>query len=289
MAIRSILCLVDGGEDSVATVRSALQIAQAQDAYLEVLHVELDPQYAVPIAADGMTATMIEDIVETVAKESEKRAKAAEQAVREAVEAAGLSLSDPQAEAKPGFAVVFHKLRGREHDLVARRGMLFDLVVLTRRHAEGEAPATPTLEIALMESGRPVLVAAPTVPPKIGHRVAIAWRATAPGVHALQGALPLLAGAEAVTVITVDDGHSEDAQPEQVTAYLARHGIRAESRHVAARGRDAGDAILQQAGEMDADMLVMGAYAHSRLRQLILGGVTSTVLRRANLPLLLAH
>jgi nucleotide-binding universal stress UspA family protein len=289
MAIRSILCLVDGGEDSAATVRTAVQIAMAQDAYLEALHVELDPQSAVPIAADGMTATMIEDIVDTVAKEGEKRADAAETAVREAVDAAGARLVDPDAVAGPGFAVAFRKLRGREHDTVARHGMLFDLIVLTRRHGEGEAPATPTLETALMEGGRPVLVAAPSVPPRIGHRAAIAWRATVPGAHALAGALPLLAGAEAVTVITVDDGHSDDAQPEQVTAYLARHGIAAESRHVAARGRDAGEAILQQAGEADADLLVMGAYAHSRLRQLILGGVTSTVLRQAKLPLLLAH
>ena len=289
MAIRSILCLVDGGEDSAATIRSAVQIAMAQDAYLEALHVELDPQYAVPIAADGMTATMIEDIVDTVAKEGEKRAEAAEKAVREAVENAGASLADPEAAAKPGFAVAFRKRKGREHDMVARHGMLFDLIVLTRRHGEGEAPATPTLETALMESGRPVMVAAPTVPPRIGHRVAVAWRATVPGAHALAGALPLLAGAEAVTVITVDDGHSDDARPEHVTSYLARHGIASESRHVAARGRDAGDAILQQAGEADADLLVMGAYAHSRLRQLILGGVTSTVLRQAKLPLLLAH
>ena len=289
MAIRSILCLVDGGEDSAATVRTAIQIAMAQDAYLEALHVELDPQYAVPIAADGMTATMIEDIVDTVAKEAEKRAQAAEHAVREAVENVGVGLRDPDGEPTPGFAVAFRKLRGREHDTVARHGMLFDLIVLTRRHGEAEAPATPTLETALMESGRPVLVAAPSVPSKIGHRVAVAWRATVPGVHALQGAIPLLAGAEAVTVITVDDGHSENAQPEQVTAYLARHGIRSESRHVAARGRDAGDAILQQADQADADLLVLGAYAHSRLRQLILGGVTSTVLRQAKLPLLLAH
>ena len=289
MAIRSILCLVDGGEDSAATIRTAVQVAMAQDAYLEALHVELDPQYAVPIAADGMTATMIEDIVDTVAKEGEKRAEAAEKAVREAVENAGASLADPEAAAKPGFAVAFRKQKGREHDVVARHGMLFDLIVLTRRHGEGEAPATPTLETALMESGRPVMVAAPTVPPKVGHRVAVAWRATVPGAHALAGALPLLAGAEAVTVITVDDGHSDDARPEHVTAYLARHGIASESCHVAARGRDAGDAILQQAGEADADLLVMGAYAHSRLRQLILGGVTSTVLRQATLPLLLAH
>jgi nucleotide-binding universal stress UspA family protein len=289
MAIKSILCLVDGGEDSRSTVRSALNLAHAHDAHLEALHVELDPQYAVPIAADGMTATMIEDIVDTVEREGEKRAKAAEEAVRTEVEAAGLSLADPGAPAAPGLAVTFQQLRGREHDVVARRGMLHDLTVLTRRHGEGEPPATPTLETALMESGRPVLVAAPEVPETIGRRVAVAWRATVPGAHALQSALPLLAGAEAVTVITVDDGHSADADPAAVTRYLARHGIDADSRHVAARGSDAGTAILEQASDAEADLLVMGAYAHSRLRQFILGGVTSTVLRQAGLPLLLAH
>jgi nucleotide-binding universal stress UspA family protein len=209
--------------------------------------------------------------------------------VRRETEAAGLTLTDPDAPAEPGFQVAFRRVRGREHDVVARRGMVFDLIVLTRRHGEGEPPATPTLETALMESGRPVLVAAQDVPEAVGRKVAVAWRATVPGVHALQGALPILTRAAEVTIITVDDGASEGATPEEVAHHLTRHGIAAASRHVGAQGREAGAAILEQASEADADLLVMGAYAHSRLRQFILGGVTSTVLRQASLPLLLAH
>jgi nucleotide-binding universal stress UspA family protein len=138
-----------------------------------------------------------------------------------------------------------------------------------------------------METGRPVLVAPSSVPARIGARPAVAWRATVPGVHALHGALPMLTAAEHVPVITVDEGGG--ATPGDVVRYLAFHGVRGEAQTINAGGREAGNAILDAASAANADMLVMGAYAHSRLRQFILGGVTSTVLRQAALPLVLAH
>lgn len=289
MSIKNILCLIDGGEDSEAVLRTALSTGRRLDAHVEVLHVELDPKYAVPLAADGMTATMIEEVVETVERESKKRAERAAQVARDVTSEVGLTLLDP-GQTEPGkFAVTFRRERGREHDVVARRGMLFDLIVLTRRHGEGEPPATPTLETALMESGRPVLVAPAGEHHDAGDSIAVAWRASVPGVHSLHNALPLLEDAKKVTVITVDDGASDDASPEDVAGYLRHHGIDAETRHVAARGSDAGDAIMAEASKAGADMLVMGAYAHSRLRQLIMGGVTSSVLRSAAIPLFLAH
>jgi len=289
MAIKSILCLVDGGEDSEAVLLSALSMGRRMGAYVEVLHVELDPKYAVPLAADGMTATMIEEVVDTVERESSKRVKRAEQVVNEVADREKLRLVEP-GQSEPGeFAIAFRRERGREHDVVARRGMAFDLIVLTRRHGEGEPPATPTLETALMESGRPVLVAPAGEHHDAGDHVCIAWRASVPGVHALQASLALLTAAKQVTVITVDDGASGDASPEEIAGYLRHHGIEAKARHVSARGSDAGEAIMAEASEAGADLLVMGAYAHSRLRQFIMGGVTSTVLRSAAIPLLLAH
>jgi nucleotide-binding universal stress UspA family protein len=289
MAIKSMLCLVDGGADSEAVLTTAVALARRLDAALEVLHVELDPQYAVPLAADGMTATMIEEVVETVQREGDKRAKHARAVLDKVAQAEGLQVLEP-GQGTPGrFHLSFRQQRGREHDVVARRGMLFDLIVLTRRHGQGEPPATPTLETALMESGRPVLVAPAGEHHESGRHVAVAWRASIPGVHAVQGALPLLTASDKVTVITVDDGASGDAQPEEIAHYLAHHGITAQAKHVSARGSDAGDAILAETAESGADMLVMGAYAHSRLRQFIMGGVTSTVLRSASIPLLLAH
>jgi nucleotide-binding universal stress UspA family protein len=288
MTIKRILCHIDGGDDSESTLQTALTVGRDLGACVEVYHVELDPQYAVPLAADGMTATMIEEIVETVEKESSKRAGRARQLYDQLVQHGGVPAIEAGGEVPPGFAATFRTERGREHELVAQRGMLFDLLVLSRRHGEGEPPATPTLETAIMESGRPILVAPQRAPGALGKHIAVAWRATVPGVHALTGAMPLLERAEQATVITVDEGHTE-ADPGDIVGYLGYHGVRAAGRHVKAGGREAGQAILEEAASAGADMLVMGAYAHSRLRQLILGGVTSTVLRSASMPLLLAH
>lgn len=287
MSIASVLCLVDGGDGSEGSLASALEVGRSMNAYVEVLHVELDPENAVPLAADGMTASMIEEIVDSVEQESKRRAEAARDVYQKLVLDADLKAVEPGT-VSGGFAVAWRSERGREHDVVARRGALFDLIVVARRGSAEEPAVTPTLETALMESGRPVLVTTPRPPKSLGKRVAVAWRDSVPGVHALAYAMPFLKAAEAVTVITVGDGETR-ADPRDIVSYLAHHAVKAEAESVSAGGREAGAALLEAASGADADLLVMGAYAHSRLRQLILGGVTSTVLRQADIPLLLAH
>lgn len=290
MTTRTILCILDGGEASASTLRTALLAGQRLDAYVEVLHVQLDPQNAVPLAADGMTATMVEEIVESVEAEGDRRKGVVEDLYRGYVVDAGLPEVSPGTKPEGGFAVARRLVQGREHEVVARYGMLFDLLVATRRHGKGEPAAPPTLEAAIMDSGRPVIVAPANAPDVLGKHVAIAWRATVAGVHALAGARDLLAQAESVTVITVDEYGMEQTDPQNVVDYLAHHGARAQARHIqASRGHEAGQTILDEAEAAGADLLVMGAYAHSRLRQLILGGVTRTVLRASTIPLLLAH
>lgn len=296
MAIRRILCLVDGhgkergggAGDGDAVLPTAMKAARAHGAFLDVLHVALSPQDAIPVAADGMTATMVEDIMASVADDSRQRAQRAETAFHRAAAEVDMPVLAAESGGPEGVAASFRVVEGREPQVVANQGLLYDLIVLGRRHGAGEPPATPTLEAAVMETGRPVLVAPPEVPATIGRRAAVAWRATVPGAHALQGALPILQVAEEVKVITVEESGAK-AVPDDVVRYLAYHDVRGSAATVSAHGREAGQAILEAASQSGADLLVMGAYAHSRLRQLILGGVTATVLRSASLPLLLAH
>jgi nucleotide-binding universal stress UspA family protein len=288
MAIRRILCLLDGGEDPEPVLPTALMLARAHAACLDVLHVALEPRDALPLAVDGMTPTVVEDILSDVEAEGGKRADRASRRFEEAAREADIAVMAPESEVPDGPAASFRLVRGREAQIVADEGLLYDLIVLGRRHGAGEPPASPTLEAAIMETGRPVLVAPPAVPPTIGLRPTVAWRATIPGVHALQAALPILGAAAAVNVVTVDEGASR-AVPGDVVRYLAYHGVQGEAATISADGREAGHAILEAAAGADADLLVMGAYAHSRLRQLILGGVTATVLKSASLPVLLAH
>ncbi len=290
MTIKTILCVLDGGEASASALQTAILAGQSLGCYVEVLHVQLDPQNAVPLAADGMTATMVEEIVESVQSEGNRRRAVVEGLYRSQVVDAGLPTVPAGVPGQNGFVVAERVVRGREHEVVASYGMLFDLLVATRRHGRGEPAAPPTLEAAIMDSGRPVIVA-PAAPPEVlGKHVAIAWRATVAGVHALAGAVDLLAQAESVTVITVDEYGTERAEPQDVVNYLTYHGAQARARHVEQTPRrEAGQMILDEAQAAGADLLVMGAYAHSRLRQLILGGVTRKVLRASNIPLLLAH
>lgn len=290
MTVKTILCILDGGEASESALKTAISVGQALDVYVEVLHVQLDPQNAVPLAADGMTATMVEEIVESVRSEGNRRKAVVDDLYRSYVVEAGLPTVPAGTSSKGGFAVAERVVEGREHEVAASYGMLFDLLVATRRHGKGEPAAPPTLEAAIMDSGRPVIVPPATPPEGVGKRIAVAWRSTVSGVHALAGAVDLLARAESVTVITVDEYGTEPADPRDVVNYLAYHGVQAQARHVEqAPRREAGQMILDEAQAAGADLLVMGAYAHSRLRQLILGGVTRKVLRSSTIPLLLAH
>jgi nucleotide-binding universal stress UspA family protein len=126
----------------------------------------------------------------------------------------------------------------------------------------------------------------------VGGRILVAWDGSRESAVALQASLPLLAGAAAVTLVSLrEEREAADAGALQISpalAWLNRHGIRAEAeQHTTATGT--AEALLFHAARMSADLLVMGAYGHPRLRELMLGGVTRDMLARMNLPVLMAH
>lgn len=169
-----------------------------------------------------------------------------------------------------------------------------DLVVMGQAAADdsNEGKLLPDLpDYVLLNSGRPVLL----VPrsgrfPTIGKRVLVAWNGSVEAAKAVTAALPLLRGAEQVTLAVL--GHSADTLGESpgadIALYLARHGVNVEvlRRPEAA---DPGEAILSLAADFNVDLLVMGAYGHSRFREMMLGGATRTILATATLPVLMAH
>ncbi len=169
-----------------------------------------------------------------------------------------------------------------------------DLVVLGQAEAseDNETGLLPDLpDYVLLNCGRPVLV----VPrsgrfPTIGKRVLVAWNGSPEAAKAVTAALPLLRGAEQVTLAVL--GHSADRLGESpgadIALYLARHGVNVEVLR-RPEPEDPGRALLSLAADFNVDLLVMGAYGHSRFRELMLGGATRTVLATATLPVLMAH
>ena len=167
---------------------------------------------------------------------------------------------------------------------------LVDLIVIARAESDhGFRGVTAGL---VLQSGAPCLVA-PLSPTKIPfHKVALAWNGSRESARALRDGLDFLrAAASVVVIVAAEDGTSSiDAlQTDGLIRHLARHGVQADLVRAAVGHRGAGDAILRECEAMGADLLIAGAYGHSRAAETILGGATQRFLSRASLPVLLSH
>jgi nucleotide-binding universal stress UspA family protein len=176
------------------------------------------------------------------------------------------------------------------HDFVGSYGRVFDMIVLARPGPEWQSPSMITLESALFESGRPVLIAPPASPRSLATNVLIAWNCSTEQATTTAHAMPLLRLAERVTICTVEGATVAGPSGEQMARTLKLNGINAHPVTLKPAGkRNAGETLLSKAEELGCDLIVKGAYTQSRLRQMIFGGTTRHILANAKLPVLMAH
>jgi nucleotide-binding universal stress UspA family protein len=169
-----------------------------------------------------------------------------------------------------------------------------DLVVVARPESAGPTASPPGLaESLVMSSGRPIIVFPPRNTVSRVRRILVAWNATRESIRAVADALPLLVKAETVEVLVVDHqrrpkGHGQEPGAD-IVRHLARHGAHVEVLRLSSDGKDVGRLLLSQAAAFGADLLAMGAYGHTHLREWMFGGVTRTVLYEAGLPVLMSR
>jgi nucleotide-binding universal stress UspA family protein len=176
------------------------------------------------------------------------------------------------------------------HDFVGSYGRVFDMIVLARPGDEWQSPSMITLESALFESGRPVLIAPPVSPRSLGTNILVAWNNSTEQARTMADAMPLLRLAERITILTVEGATVAGPSGEQMARSLKLNGIAADTVTMKPPGkRSAGETILAKADELGCDLIVKGAYTQSRLRQMIFGGTTRHILASAKLPVLMAH
>ena len=175
------------------------------------------------------------------------------------------------------------------HDFVGSYGRVFDVIVLARPGEEWQSPSMVTLESALFESGRPVLIAPPTSPPSLATNILIAWNCSTEQARTTAFAMPVLRLAGRVTILTVEGSTVAGPSGVELARSLAINGIDATPITVTPGKASAGETILAKAQELGCDLVVKGAYTQSRLRQMIFGGATRHILANANLPVLMAH
>jgi len=177
---------------------------------------------------------------------------------------------------------------GPQASNVAVMGRLADLIVVAKPVTESGLGAQ-TLEAALLETGKPVLMAPPNPVETVGAHVAIAWDGGTESAKAVSAAMPLLTSADAVTVFSAPVSTDPRLAVEKLTEYLGRHDVKATAESIDVTATGVGEALLDGAAKAGADVLVMGAYGHSRARQLVMGGVTSHIIEAAEMPVFLMH
>ncbi len=195
-----------------------------------------------------------------------------------------------------GVAVEWRIARGFPIDVAGVHARYADLVILGQLDPTEPQKAVDCArpEDIALSSGRPVLVV-PYVGhyPTLGQRVLIGWDASREATRAINDAIPLLAAASSVTVLSVDPVISRDEHGEipgaDIARHLSRHGVDARIESAPSAGVGVGDVLLSRAADLSADLLVMGAYAHPRVRELVLGGATRTILQSMTVPVFMAH
>jgi nucleotide-binding universal stress UspA family protein len=262
-----------------AAMATGLAAARLWQAHLAALIVQVDSRDVAPLAGEGLSGAMIEDMMQATERDGASRT-ARLRALFEAACAA-------QGGGPAGTSI--DMLRGRDEDIVPAFARLADLTILPHPDRTQDEAAADTLHAVLFDSGRPVLIAPRAASSRIGTRCCVAWNGTVESASALAAILPWLKRAEAVRVLHAGAYQRRGPKAAEVLPYLALHGITADCLEFTPHLRDVGAGLLRAAEEFGADLLGMGAYSHSRLRELILGSVTRHVLENATVPVLMAR
>jgi nucleotide-binding universal stress UspA family protein len=286
--IKTILVAATGSDSDAATFADALAIARPFAAHLDMLHVRLDPvAIAVAMTTDAGGGALTAGLIDQMERDAQEREKRGQEIFTRFCNRAGLAtISAPTSEGTPAPSAEWHVETGEEPRWMAAYGVAADLIIAPR--ASGEAAvARATLEAVLLESGRPILVPAAAMPANF-ERIAIAWKPTPQAARAVAAAMPFLARAREIVVIAVEEEGAAHEPAERLARNLAWHGLAATTLRLKPAPEGAAATLLAGAGGR-ADLLVMGGYGHSRLREWAFGGFTEHVLAGAPLPVLMAH
>ncbi len=286
MAIRKLLLPLTGTAAGEAALLTALSIARRWNAHVTALHVRVDSRDVAPLAGEGLSGAMIEEMMSATERESNDRAHAVRLMFERFVARHEVKVQEAHAAADHATAS-FAAVTGREEDIVAQQARLADLTVVPHPDAGEDVSSSDALHAVLFDSGRPVLISPQVTPATIGTRVCVAWNGTSESASSVLAAMPWMQRADAVAVLSADGYQRRGPGAPDLAAYLSLHGVHAEIITFKSVSGSVGAGLLAAAASFGCDLLSMGAYSHSRLRQLILGGVTRHVLEHSTLPVMM--
>jgi nucleotide-binding universal stress UspA family protein len=275
--IKDIVVNLSIGEKPGPACDYAISVAAAFDAHLAGIAFLYDP--IVPVSGAGYIPA---EVIETQERDNETATRAALDRFTTASARAGVAAEPLTLSASFGGV-------GEQFGRIARR---FDLSIVGQAEPETSAVEEIIVESALFESGRPVIIVPyiQKAPLKLD-RVMLCWDGSRAAARAIADAMPLLrrAGRVEVVIVANERGKQDEIEGADMGGHLARHGLNVEVKRTALGGIDVADVILSHAADASSDLIVMGGYGHSRLREFVLGGVTRSILRSMTVPVLMSH
>jgi nucleotide-binding universal stress UspA family protein len=281
MSLKDILVHLDASAQSAGRLDLAIDLARRHGAHLTAVHI-VDMGLPLIGMGDGSGGAALAGLIDQMRDTALAEASRIEADYRERIRRESIQGEWRQAEGMVG-------------ELLAQSARYADLIIIGQDDPDG--PTTTPAGLAgdiLFGAGRPVLV----IPyaghhPTTGRRVLVGWNASREAARAVNDALPLIARADTACVLAANPrigtgGHGEQPGAD-IALHLARHGATVSVEHRAAKDVPDADLLLNHASDMSADLIVIGAYGHSRLREFVLGGVTRTILKQMTVPVLLSH
>ncbi len=275
MSLKTLLVHVDHTEATKSRLEAAFELARRHDAHLVGLGLRLPMSTPTYLAAQ-----LPKEAFDAFNARRDEEERTARTIFETAAERAGWTERSE-----------WRSAAGDPTELLGLHGRYADIIVVGQTDPENGLPELGNLpDTLVLEAGRPIIVmpARGGVKP-IGDSLLVAWNGSREAARAVADAMPLLERAKSVTVVTAGELGENRLSGADLARHLGHHGIKADVMQFGAEGAEIGDLLLREAEAKKADLIVMGAYGHSRLREIVLGGATYHVLKHTAVPVLMSH
>ena len=290
MSVKKIFAPIQNVETAEAALKTAIALARRHKAHIDALHIRQRPN----VPAGGYYPVGVIFVDEHLAELKEAldaEAARLKETFDRVMKAESVQILSPGAHRDDaGATASWRDQQGILPFDLSAAARVSDVIVFGRTERELAYPDASLIEEAIFQSGRPVLIAPAGKFGRTPRRILVAWNGGREAARALAAAMPLFEETDAALVVSIGAIPSDLEGPEKAAELLRLHGVKAEAQRRALEGgASAEDELLAVAREWRADLVVMGAYSHSRWRQLVLGGFTRKMLKQAEYPLFLAH
>src|SRR5579862_4482621 len=283
--MKNLLAVIGDG-NAGPVLEAALKVARRFDSHIVGLH-SLTTEYAVVFGGE-MGFSISSEVDRTLEREGHDRRDHARRLFRDFMAANGVPIG--AAAATTGPSASWREEDGRQNAIVGLSGRVYDLI-LVEQPEKLASIAEATLEDALFESGRPVMMVPKVSPPTLGEVVAVAWNGSTETATTVALGMPFLKKAKEVVVVAVGPQHMPEPGPtgDELARTIERHGLKVSLRTAVGRQKPQGESFLQEAMAAGADLMLKGAYTQSRIRQMIFGGATRHIIMESKIPVLMSR